>query len=360
MDMAGVLNHRACGVDCTLKPPTEENRVRTLTIRKAALFLVAVLACGSLSTARDERFYFTVSSDLHGAYSRFASVCDAINRLLGGEGAFHVSIGDLSGSIGKNRAILDRYFGKTARWFPVIGNHDIENRDSLAWLRNEYENGNSARTPLKNFTKKAGPAGSSRTTYSWDYGSAHFVVLNVYWNGEPNEGAGRARGSDTSGKGDIVPALYRWLEDDLAACDMPFVFVFGHEPAFPLVRHEGNSLDANEKNRDAFWRLLETHRVTAYVCGHTHYYSARKGDARNAGNVWQICAGSGGRKSFDGLTFLRFVVESGAASLDVYRDASTGSFRKTATFDFAPRESRKTSHPEPGSLSQKPAALPIP
>jgi len=303
--------------------------------------LVAVLACSAISSAKNESFYFTVSSDLHGGYSRFASVCDAINRLLGGAGAFHVSAGDLSGSIPKNRAIIDRYFGKTAVWYPLIGNHDLEDRASLLWLRNEFENGNSLRTSLKNLTKRAGPAGASRTTYSWDYGSAHFIALNVYWNGEPNEGSGRAKGSDTAGKGDIVPALYRWLEEDLAACNKPFVFVFGHEPAFPLIRHVGDSLDANTKNRDAFWKLLETHNATAYICGHTHYYSARKGDARNNGNVWQISAGSGGRRSSDGLTFLHFLVKDRTASLDVYRDSGSRSFKKTATIDFAPRGDRK-------------------
>jgi len=323
-----------------LKLSTDECRYRKPIRSRTVLFLFAVLACSLISSAKNESFYFTVSSDLHSGYSRFARVCDAINRILGGAGAFHVSAGDLSGSIPKNRAIIDRYFGKSALWYPVIGNHDLEDPDALLWLRNEFENGNSLRTPLKNLIKKAGPSGSSRTTYSWDYGRAHFVVLNVYWDGGRNEGSGPGKGSDTAGKGDIVPALYRWLEEDLAACNKPFVFVFGHEPAFPLIRHEGDSLDADEKNRDNFWKLLETHHTTAYICGHTHYYSARKGDAHNKGQVWQITAGSGGRRSADGLTFLRFLVQDRAASLDVYRDSGTGSFQKTATIDFIPRGSR--------------------
>jgi len=304
------------------------------------VLLFSLLACSFISSAKNEDFHFTVTSDLHGGYSRFARVCDAVNRILGGAGAFHISAGDLSGSITKNRSIIDRYFGKTALWYPVIGNHDLEDPRARRWLRNEFENGNSLRTPLKNLIKKAGPEGSSRTTYSWDYGSAHFVVLNVYWDGNRNEGSGQGKGSDTAGKGDIAPALHRWLEEDLAACNKPFVFVFGHEPAFPRTRHEGDSLDANAKNRDAFWKLLETHHATAYVCGHTHYYSARKGDARNEGQVWQISAGSGGRRSSDGLTFLNFRVQDRAAWLEVYRDSGTGSFKKTATIDFIPRGSR--------------------
>jgi len=318
-----------------LKPSESKTGYRASA--RIALCLIAILACTLLPAANYEGFYFTVTSDLHDGYARFSSVCDAINRLLGGPGAFHVSSGDLAGSIRKNREIIDQYFGKTALWFPVAGNHDMENGAAIEWLRNEYANGNSARVPLRTRIINKGPAGTESTTYSWDYGGAHFVVLNIFWNGESKEGTGRRKGSDTAGKGDIVPALWRWLDTDLAACDKPFIFVFGHEPAFPIARHVGSSLDANKGDRDAFWRLLEAHDVTAYICGHTHYYSAHRGNADHAGNVWQFCAGSGGTKSLDGLTFLQFVVGGNAASLNVYRD-SGGKFSKTAVFNFAPRK----------------------
>jgi len=294
-----------------------------------AILTFALLASGRLPAQDGGTFYFTVTSDPHSGYSRFSRLCDAINKHLGGAGAFHVTAGDLVGSIAKNRAIIDRYFGRAALWYPVVGNHDLDKPKELEWLRNEYENGNKLRSPISERIKNRGPAGSSRTTYSWDHRNAHFIVLNVYWNGDANEGNGRENGSDTAGEGDIVPALLKWLAADLAANDKPFIFVFGHEPAFPWERHVGDSLDAYKENRDAFWRLLESAGVTAYVCGHTHYYSVRRGDAGNIGNVWQIGAGSAG-KNDDGQTFLQFIVGSREVSLNVYRNAGTGSFRKTA------------------------------
>jgi len=315
------------------------------------IFSFALLFSGRLPAGDGETFYFTVTSDPHGGYERFGHLCDAINKHLGGAGAFHVTTGDQVGSIAKNRAVIDKYFGKTALWYPIAGNHDIDKPTELEWLRNEFENGNSLRSPIRERIKNAGPAGSSRTTYSWDYGNAHFIVLNVYWNGEANEGTGRENGSDTAGKGDIVPALLKWLKEDLAANHKPFTFVFGHEPAFPSKRHEGNSLDAYGQNRDAFWSLLESAGVTAYVCGHTHYYSARKGDAGNAGNVWQIGAGSAGRNE-DGQTFLQFIVGSREASLNVYRNSGSPSYVKAASFTFMP--GNKIANDESG---QRPCIL---
>ena len=62
--------------------------------------------------------------------------------------------------------------------------------------------------------------------------------------------------------GDIKPALLSWLQNDLAATNKPFIFVFVHEPPFPYSHHVGDSLDAHPTNRDAFWSLLESKKVT--------------------------------------------------------------------------------------------------
>ena len=122
---------------------------------------------------------------------------------------------------------------------------------AMQWRRHEYEDGNSARTPLKKLVGHCGPPGTEDTTYSWDYANAHFVVLNEYWNGKTGPG------SDVATDGDIVPALRQWLEADLATNKQPFTFVFGHEPAFPKYRHIGNSLDEHRQDRNAFWKVLK-------------------------------------------------------------------------------------------------------
>jgi hypothetical protein len=121
--------------------------------------------------------------------------------------------------------------------------------------------------------------------------------------------------TDANAVGDIIPALRTWLANDLQNTNKPFIFVFVHEPAFPYNHHYGDSLDAYPTNRDAFWSLLESHKVTALFVCHTHYYSKHRGDKRGHtydypainswrtqdpnvdalyGSVWQIDLGNSG------------------------------------------------------------------
>ena len=137
---------------------------------------VALFACGRV--ARAAEFHFTVTADPRGQHAAFGSTLQAINDLVGGPGAFHVSPGDIDGTIPENRAVIDAYFGPGALWYPGAGNHETETPADMAWLRNEYHNGNGLRTPLKEFTNQDGPSSSRETTYTWDYGNAHFIVLD--------------------------------------------------------------------------------------------------------------------------------------------------------------------------------------
>jgi len=87
------------------------------------------------------------------------------------------------------------------------------------------------------------------TVFSFDRGDCHFVVTNP---------------------GGYNDEQLEWLEQNLAASTQPFKFVFGHEPAFPVVRHVGDSLDANPERRDRFWQILAENGAQAFFCGHSH------------------------------------------------------------------------------------------
>ena len=111
------------------------------------------------------------------------------------------------------------------------------------------------------------------------------MALDVYCN----EAGGYPPGTDA----DINDYLYNWLVADLQANTQPYIFVFGHEPAYVFpdadngrLRHELTSLNQYPAHRDRFWSLLQAEGVTAYLCGHTHNFSAV-----NIGGVWQIDAG---------------------------------------------------------------------
>jgi hypothetical protein len=82
----------------------------------------------------------------------------------------------------------------------------------------------------------------------------------VYYDGKRDRGV----------NGDVVVELHSWLVADLTSNSKPVVFVFGHEPAFPQpdqdsgrIRHQYDSLNANQFNRDRFWSTLVDHGVTA-------------------------------------------------------------------------------------------------
>jgi hypothetical protein len=263
-------------------------------------------------------FSFTIAGDMRDATGtgEFPAVLAAIGD-SGGPGAFLVVPGDIDPAEKTTRAIAHA-FGEEFPWYPVVGNHDVESRRDLAWIKNRF--------PALPGVARRGPRPCSDTTYSFDRGDAHFVVLNVYC-----DSAGEARTD-----GDISPELYRWLAADLGDNHRPWVFVFGHEPAFPqpdatwgTQRHVGNSLDKYPTRRDAFWELLASRRVTAYVHGHAHQYARF---LRNG--VWQIDAGiAQGAGTHD--TFLRVTVEAGRVTFASWRSLGEGLFRKVDEWQAA-------------------------
>lgn len=117
-----------------------------------------------------------------------------------------------------------------------------------------------------------GPATAPKgTIFSFDRGNCHFVITNPYWRYPA---------------GGYTDAQLEWLEQDLKSTNQPFNFIFGHEPAFPLSRHVGDSLDQNPENRDRFWKILSENGGQAFFCGHTHNLSHVLKDG-----VYQIDAG---------------------------------------------------------------------
>jgi hypothetical protein len=318
-----------------------------------------------IASAYAESFHFTITSDQRGGADAkpplFSRTLQAINNMVGGPGAFHVSVGDIdyAATNPSNRALIDANFGSNCVWYGVVGNHDAESAADMTWLREEYNTGhNFVRTPLQNLISRPGPTGSVETTYSWDYGNAHFVVLNCYWDG-PNTTDANVNG------GKITPALNDWLEDDLTATNKPFIFIFIHEPAFPYNHHYGDSLDQWAANRDAFWSLLESENVSAVFVGHTHYYYKHQGDVNGHtynypainswrtqdpavaglyGQVWQISTGNAGWKPgggdaapnqsdwltedlwWNGVEFIDVNVTENIATINVYRDTHTESY----------------------------------
>lgn len=209
---------------------------------------------------------------------------------------------------------ITRTLGSDVTWIPVVGNHELPGAgtetalgDNLRWL-NEYDYG-----PVL-----PGPAGCPTTTFSFDVQTAHLVVLNQYCDSD---------GDDVT-SGDVPDHLYDWLAADLEGTDRTHVFVFGHEPAYPLpdadtgrLRHAYDSLNETPAHRDRFWALLRDRGVTAYICGHTHNFSAAWIDG-----VWQVDVGHARGLGDTGApsTFVVVRVDGDQVTLETYRDDAAG------------------------------------
>ncbi len=308
-----------------------------------ALILFLVISCKK-DDVNDEAFHFYVATDAHvimkdSTYTNWGfrdDVLENVKNDTAGLGDFIVVTGDLDPFYKVKQSVEDK-LGSDFRFYPVLGNHDVgmtnnmykENPDDN-WgntfdivkynknkLKNMVNTGPEYRTPsldsiiyVDSITKKAyistydslDVIGSKYTTYSFDKGNSHFVILDLY-SGMPFF---RARH-----KGRIINQLYSWLNEDLKKTNKENIFVFAHQPIWN-ASGEGKEVLVNEaykafckdsarsfgtdsiawfekeysskiKSRQDFWNLLKNFKVTAYFCGHTHHYSVKKIEG-----IWEI------------------------------------------------------------------------
>jgi 3',5'-cyclic AMP phosphodiesterase CpdA len=129
---------------------------------------------------------------------------------------------------------------------PTMGNHDVYEFNGSTAFVNVFVNPNNATNPAER-----------ELYYSFDYGNAHFIVLNNYY-----------------GMTSTNSSQYNWLQNDLASTTRYWKFVFFHEPAV--------SSDSNQKPRDNaaavqnLAPLFQQYGVDIVFQGHWHYYERMK------------------------------------------------------------------------------------
>ena len=105
-----------------------------------------------------------------------------------------------------------------------------------------------------------------RYYYSFDYGPAHFTVIDQYTAYTPGS------------------SQYNWLENDLASTKKKWKFVYLHEPGWSAGGHGNNTYV-----QSFIQPLCEKYGVSIVFAGHNHYY------ARAVVNgVYHITTGGGG------------------------------------------------------------------
>ena len=152
---------------------------------------------------------------------------------------------------------------------PVMGNHDVT-----------YNNGQSFIDVFVNPPNATNPA-ERELYYSFDYGNAHFVMLNHYFE-----------------MSTVGSAQYNWLQNDLASSTQFWKFVVFHEPAY---FSDPNQLPSgNTKIVQNLVPLFEQYNVDMVLSGHQHLYErlypllGGQVSTIEAGAVVYVVTGGGG------------------------------------------------------------------
>lgn len=112
---------------------------------------------------------------------------------------------------------------------------------------------------------------TSTFDWSFDYGPAHFVVIDLYSNTDPNS------------------PRWQWLRDDLAASSKPWKFILVHEPGWSAGPHENNAVV-----QKIIHPIAARFEVSIVFSGHNHYYARAVVDGIN-----YLTTGGGGSELYD-------------------------------------------------------------
>lgn len=220
-----------------------------------------------------ESFSFAIVGDSQGFEkgNPKGSLQKAVNNISNAKVDLVMTVGDLISSCDGNdcaskfadwKSIMSPLLDKTKE---IQGNHDRSEKESADKIWQDV------------FELPAnGPDGFSELTYSFDVKNTHFIVLST---NKPEE--------------HLVNKTQRdWLEEDLKKNQKENIFVFFHEPAYPVSSKINESLDVNPTGRNALWTILKNYQVTAVFNGHEHIASRRQVDG-----IYQFVVGN--TDSFD-------------------------------------------------------------
>jgi predicted phosphodiesterase len=200
---------------------------------------------------------------------------DVATRLLQVQPDLVLHAGDIIYAEASYNLFETRYFQiykdllKSVWLAPAMGNHDVT-----------YNNGQSFVDVFVNPPNATNPA-ERELYYSFDYGNAHYLVLNNYF-------------SMTT----VGSAQYNWLKNDLATSNQFWKFVVFHEPAYASTSSQlPRDNAAIVKN---LVPLFEQYNVDIVFSGHWHYYERMypllggQVSTINAGGIVYIVTGGGG------------------------------------------------------------------
>lgn len=183
---------------------------------------------------------------------------------------FFVNVGDIVDNgedISQWRAWFEKISEqiKNIPFVPVMGNHETYNRD---W---------QVREPIQYLNYFAVPDNGakkySRRFYSFDYGAAHFVVLDSQW--------------DELGR-DIIDVQKKFLREDISNTDKIWKIAFIHKDVLQYrINGRPERLEGFSEVGEIFMPLFEELKFDAVFTAHLHTY-------RNRGKLKNFRADDGG------------------------------------------------------------------
>lgn len=217
----------------------------------------------------DQPFHFAVIGDFGQGTPEMQSIADRINArndwdlfLTVGDNVYGTLPCPLEGAPGWYDPYFFSLYEPTMRrvaTFPCLGNHD-DDTASGQWMVDYF------RAPTN------GPPGEIGKNYSFEFGNAHFIVINTEPVDENDAG--------------IIEATRVWLSNDLAQATAPWKVAFLHRPPYTSASSHGD----NELVKQHLAPILEAAGVQMVFQGHNHFY-----ERLNAINgVYYITTGSGG------------------------------------------------------------------
>lgn len=200
------------------------------------------------TAAATDQFSFMYMGDTHIGYNQNSSAVwkQLLNQALTAypDIKFTLQGGDLVDKT-KNIAQWEEFFNTAAGVFdrlafmPAMGNHEFDDTSIY----------------LKSFAlPQNGPEGLKEHHYSFDYGNAHFVVLDSNLMGS---------------EGELSIAGMNWLQNDLQNSNKKWKFVMFHHPPYGV-----DSRDVTQGNLvKASWvPIMERNGVDMVFVGHQHLY----------------------------------------------------------------------------------------
>ncbi|MGB9772048.1 MAG: metallophosphoesterase [Candidatus Kapaibacteriota bacterium] len=158
------------------------------------------------------------------------------------------------------------FSGKYFEWKQEFFTEEEQNLIATAPFYNALGNHEAKTNLTEVFLQAPESASNNEFYYSFDYGDAHFLILNTEADVSPNS------------------PQWKFAEQDLQRTNKKWKIVVFHIPAYSAGGH-----GENKKMQEFTTKVLEKYRVDLVLNGHNHFYQRSK-----INGIYHIVIGGGG------------------------------------------------------------------